>query len=421
MKPSSAPSGQRGSAALIVVMLLLFSAALVALYLNRNLLVDQRNSANQMRTTLALEAAEAGIEWATAMVNSPDLIDADCKPLNTAASSFRKRYVTTGMPAVSGVTTVLNSFPGCRLTANGLSCSCPPAGSTAQLGTIEDPSFSVTFADVPSQPDAVQVTSRGCTAARDACNPNTFKAADATARVTAVLKLKRMQVPASPFVCGRDCNIKSSYTIINTSVPTNGVLINAGRNVDISNGNIVLQSLQGVPVRNAIVAGDETLASLASSDPNCSKSAMFQNYFGKSIESYRTDPTTKQLNCGPASDCESKLNDAYKAGWRAFYFNSELKLSGGGTFGSADEPVMLVTPNAMDIRGNWDIYGLMFSNNADVNGDGSGSATVHGAQIACADYHNNGNGTTIYDPQVMANLQRQMGAMARVPGSWRDF
>jgi hypothetical protein len=148
---------------------------------------------------------------------------------------------------------------------------------------------------------------------------------------------------------------------------------------------------------------------------------MFQDYFGKSIESYRTDPTTKQIGCGSTSDCESQLKDAYRAGWRAFYFKSDLKLSGSGSFGSAQEPVMIVTPHAMDITGDWDIYGLMYSNNAKVNDGGTGAANVHGAQIACANYSNNGNGTTVYDPEVMKNLSGGMGAMARVPGSWRDF
>ena len=419
----SRPLGQRGSAALTVVMLLLFSAALVALYLNRNLLVDQRNSANQMRTTLALEAAEAGVEWATAMINSPVLIDAQCKRLDTAPASFRKRYVTTGLPALSGVKSANSAHPGCRLTTAGLNCSCPAVTGGkdyAQLGSTEEPSFSVSFEDVEDHPDSVRVISRGCTGASGACNPNTYASADATARVTVVLKLKPMQVPASPFVCGLDCEITGSYNIVNTDVPTNGVLFDAGRTVKIGKG-VTLSTLQGAPVRNAIVTGDETLASLVAADPDCKKSLVFRDYFGKSIDSYRTDPTTKQLSCGSTSDCETQLKDAYKAGWRAFYFNSDLQLSGNGTFGSAQEPVMIVTPHAMDIRGDWDIFGVMYSNSADINAGGTGAADVRGAQIACANYKNNGNGTTVYDAEVMKNLSAGMGAMARVPGSWRDF
>jgi hypothetical protein len=45
---------------------------------------------------------------------------------------------------------------------------------------------------------------------------------------------------------------------------------------------------------------------------------------------------------------------------------------------------------------------------------------VHGAQVACADFTSNGNGTALYDPKTLGNLTKQ-GAMVRVPGSWRDF
>lgn len=419
---------QRGAASLTVVMLLLFSAALVALYLNRNLLVDQRNSANQMRATLALEAAEAGVEWAAAMINSPGGIDALCQPM-AKADGFKRRYILTAFPNTADVKSATKTFPGCRLTGNGLSCSCPdvPADpavtAKAALGNAEQPSFGVRFADVKDQPDAVQVTSQGCTSSVTACDPDPAtlsQQADATARVTVILKLRRMQVPASPLTCGGSCTVGGSYNLENLSVPTNGVLIDAGTTVKIDPG-ATLSTLQGVATRNAIVSGDASLADLSSRDPDCSKSLLFQDYFGKTIEAYRTDPTTKQLSCSSASDCESQLKSAYDAGWRAFYFSSNLELSGKDTFGSAQSPVMLVTPNAMDITGSYEIYGLLYSNSADLKDNGTGSARIHGAQVTCADYKNNGNGSTLYDAKVMENLQRLLGAMVRVPGSWRDF
>ena len=77
--------------------------------------------------------------------------------------------------------------------------------------------------------------------------------------------------------------------------------------------------------------------------------------------------------------------------------------------------------NGLDINGTWDIYGLVFSNSADINDMGTGSASIHGAQIACAAYKNNGNGTTQYDADALRNARRYTGMMVRVPGSWRDF
>ena len=63
MKVSSfARHDQHGVAALVVVMALLFAMVLVAVFANRNLVFEQRASANQYRSSQAFEAAEAGIE-----------------------------------------------------------------------------------------------------------------------------------------------------------------------------------------------------------------------------------------------------------------------------------------------------------------------------------------------------------------------
>ena len=64
---TSHPRAQRGAATLIVVMLLFFIVSLVAAYAGRNLIFEQKTSANQYRATQAFEAADAGLEWALAV------------------------------------------------------------------------------------------------------------------------------------------------------------------------------------------------------------------------------------------------------------------------------------------------------------------------------------------------------------------
>jgi hypothetical protein len=73
------------------------------------------------------------------------------------------------------------------------------------------------------------------------------------------------------------------------------------------------------------------------------------------------------------------------------------------------------------VNGNFAIFGLIFSNDANWNDLGTGSATIHGAQVSCAAYNNNGNGTLQYDPLALSNVRRMTGILVRVPGSWRDF
>src|SRR5690242_1966024 len=95
MPSSPCPTrSQRGAAALVVTMLLLFAMVLVAVFANRQLMFEQRSAANQVRSTLAFEAAEAGLEWAVAQLNTNRRIDATCQPsADPAAASFRSRYL----------------------------------------------------------------------------------------------------------------------------------------------------------------------------------------------------------------------------------------------------------------------------------------------------------------------------------------
>ena len=108
---------QRGAATLLVTMVLLFSTSIVMLYLNRSILFEQKTSANQMRSTMALEMAEAGMEWATGMLNTAYDIDANCTFLTTTNISFRRKYVLTQWNAAtnptSDVVPATTTYPGC--------------------------------------------------------------------------------------------------------------------------------------------------------------------------------------------------------------------------------------------------------------------------------------------------------------------
>jgi hypothetical protein len=417
---------ERGAAALTVTMLLLFTTALAVFYLNRGMVFEQRTSANQMKSTSALEAAEAGVEWATGMLNAPYDIGNDCAFQTTTNVSFRKRYVMTKWNDATNPTSdivVSDARPGCRFVNGALQCTCP-APSTAVAPTIAGTgaSFSVQFTAVADE--AVRITAWGCaaTAGGAVCNPDNSAAADANARVTAVVKLKPVlrAAPSSPLTCGTSCTLGGSANLQNDDVATNGVLVNAGTSISTSPG-ISLDTLPGQPTQNALIPNDDSLSALSSTDPTCSNSNMFRAYFGSTIEAYRNTPSTKVLSCSSASDCQSQLFSAYNDGWRAFFFDSDVHLSGNHTLGSAADPVTLVTASALDINGTWDIYGLLFSNSATWNDLGTGTATIHGAQISCAAYSNNGNGTLTYDAEALKNARRFSALMVRVPGSWKDF
>lgn len=374
--------------------------------------------------------AEAGIEWATGMLNAPYDIDTNCVLQSTATSSFRKTYVQTHWG--DGTATSSNVFPsaalpGCKInespmvgaapTAPTQTCSCPATGAATLPAT--QPGFTVSFADTfPYDAEAVLVTATGCTAQSGVCTAT----AEASATVQVILKLRAVlrATPAAPLTCGTTCEVGNANNIINKDVATGGVLINAGE--DITYPVSRMTSIPGLPAENAVIKNDPSLAALSSSDPTCANSAMFKTYFGSTLEQYRVSPTTKQISCSSANDCGTKIDAAYGSGWRAFYFTDGLAWnnSSGGSLGSPTDPVTIVSPSSIDFNGNIDIYGMVFSNSQNSNQLGFGTANIHGASVSCAAYESNGNGTIEYDAGVLQGLRRSTGIFVRVPGSWID-
>lgn len=421
---------QRGAATLLVTMVLLFSTTITMLYLNRSILFEQKTSANQMRSTVALEMAEAGVEWATGMLNTAYDIDDTCTFLTTTNISFRRKYILTQFSDPTTPTTNIvpatTTYPGCKVNGNALTCSCPAVptsgNAVAALGTAVQPGFTAAFS-ATSDPEAVQVIVTGCTAQAGSCTPGTAANSDATASVSIILKLRPLvrAAPASPLSCGTTCEVGGASKIVNRDAATGGILVNAGSAITQGNGTSYT-SIPGQPVNNAVVANDNSLAALSSADPTCSNSSIFSTYFGSTIAQYAASPMTKTIaNCGSANTCGGLVDTAYADGWRSFYFpDGFARNSSSGNLGSTIDPVTIVSAAAFDVNGNIDIYGLVFANSANVNFLGTGTANLHGGLITCAGYKNNGSGTLEYDAEALKNVRRSTGTMVRVPGSWTD-
>lgn len=415
---------------MLVTMVLLFSTSIVMLYLNRNILFEVKSSANQMRSTMALEMAEAGMEWATGMLNTAYDINNDCAFLTTTNISFRRKYVQTRWNSLTlpstDVVPATTTYPGCKINGNIRTCSCPdvaPTGSaTASPGSEALPGFTIAFS-ATSDPEAVRIIVTGCTAQTGTCTPGTTGDSDATATVSSILKLRPLlrAAPASPITCGTSCSVGGSYNIINRDLATGGILINAGTGITQANGTS-LTSIPGQPTANALVGNDASLSAISSTDPTCSNSSMFNAYFGSTIAQYAASPLTKTIEgCGTGNTCGNLVDTAYNDGWRSFYFpNGFSRNNSSGNLGTTNDPVTLVSAAGFDVTGNIDIYGMIFSNSANVNDVGTGTADIHGALVTCGAYQNNGNGTMEYDADVLKGVRRSTGSLVRVPGSWTD-
>lgn len=425
---------QRGVGTLAVSTLLLFGTTIVVFYLNRGVIFEQKASANQLRSTAAFEAAEAGLEWATGMLNRSFDIDSSCNFGTAVNNSFRRRYVQSAWNAASSPTANVVVAPavlpiGCYIdSANALQCSCPAVAattSTVASPTSKRPAFSVTFAAVAGDPRSVLVTSVGCsgaswsTAANAFCSGTSLNDSDSTATVRAILKFRNIlrAAPAAALTCGTTCDTSATgnFNVVNYDASVNGITINSGTTTSYDVAD--LGTVPGIPIENSVIANDLSLKTLSDADPGCTNDVMFGAFFGSTIDAFkRADATATVVT-------KQNFLDAYDLGYRSFYFANGAPLQGSmPDIGSQDDPVTIVVANGnLSLNSTNVIYGLIFSDSASAGALGTGSSVIRGAMVTCAAFTSNGNGAVVYDGKALSNAQLNTAALVRVPGSWRDF
>ena len=164
---------QQGVAALAVTMLLFFVMVLGIAFVNRNLVFEQRASANQYRSTQAFEAAEAGLEWALAQLARNQRIGADCRSsTDSTTPSFRSRLF--GQDAATATVTPATWLDGgavqalrstCIRDGTEWRCSCPSSAHPVIVpSSAPGVAFSVFF-EATGWPGLVRATSAAAVSA----------------------------------------------------------------------------------------------------------------------------------------------------------------------------------------------------------------------------------------------------------------
>ena len=415
---------QRGAAALVVTMLLFFAMVLVAVFVNRNLVFEQRASANQYRSTQAFEAAEAGLEWAQAQLNNPDRLDAACGPVSdAAATSFRARYLgyVKATSAFTPITwnnggNVAALQPTCVRTDGGWACSCPVNGApvlSAPTGNNPAPAFTLQFT-AGAKPGVVHVIATGCTRLAGACLPGSTTNADATARVQVDLALLGgLRTPPAATLTTRGAFDADAASLgVHNPDPDSGIAIHAGGTV--AAGMARLSTPAGASLGSAVIGNDGALAAL-------STDAFFATYFGLDKAGWRNQPGVAGIDC--SSGCTTALAAAIaRAGNNPMvWIEGDLALAGPLTLGSPQRPVLLVVNGALRLDGAVLLHGLAYGRSLGWNGSTGSGAAVRGALISEAEYRGNGAPELFYDAELLALLKGSSGSFVRVSGSWRDF
>ena len=420
------PLQQRGAAALGVTLLLLFVLTLVVGFASRNLVFEQRSSANQARATQAFEAAEAGLQWAQALLNSSTPMGTDCETSAApGATTFRERFLAHDAASQrfaprtwddAGTPIALQA--ACILADSGWSCSCPDAGYPTPIAPDDSgrhPAFALRFVAAPRS-GMVQIIATGCDHFAPACLPGSAAASSggASARTQGTLGLlpALATVPLAPLTTRGDIAAEGALTLVNTDPGSGGLTVHAGGAVVLPQAS--LTTLPGTSATASVAPSD---AQLATADGE----RLLARLLGLDRDRWQQLPDVRHADC-PA-ECSAALAQAIgpDAAHPLVWIAGDLRLDGPAAFGSAGHPVLLVVDGQVRLSGGVQIHGAIVCLGATCDTSGSSDAQLHGALVALGNVIGSGTPTIIYDAGVLARLHGQFGSFARVPGSWRDF
>lgn len=351
------PRSQQGGAALIVTLMLFLAMALAAFAVNRHLVFEQRSAANHARGVQAFEAAEAGLEWAQAQLNSTQRIGTDCKPsADPAARSFRER--TLSLDRGTGAVTANALQTSCVRGASAWSCSCPssgPATLSAPNGNVPAPAFSLQFRP-GARAGTVRVSASGCSSLAGECLAGSTATPDATAHTEVTLGLfAGLRTPPATALTLRDATRQTA-------------------------------------------------------------DQFFAAAFGVDKKTWRNQPVVARLACGV--DCNHAIGEAFTAGSTLIWIDGDLRLTGPLMLGSIAHPVVIVASGTARLDGAVTVVGAVYAASIALS---DASTIVQGAVISEGGYTGPASPDFRLDTDALAALTRQTGSFARVSGSWRDF
>ena len=431
-----APRRSRGVAALTVVMVLFFVMALVAAYTNRNLIFEQRISANGYRATRALEAADAGAEWTLAMLNSGRTTANCTRPgLGAAAgfTDFRSRYLvpstneTFGEGAFDlpwGQVQANRVYPACIITNGALRCICPALGEApANINAPADgigSTFRITFRlfnDDTPRGGAIQFLSRGCAnpgTGDTACfaqNDNNPGGDGTTSVITTVGLLRALPVPPkATLTVGTTVTAAAGLDIANGDFAS-GITLHAGNDASAIPGRFAPPAATGGDGR---INSDPVLSALSASGPE----PWFRALFVLDREGYRRQPAAVRLDCPAGCDGTDIANALLLNPRNPIWVQGNVDLDVAGALGTAADPAMLIVNGTLTISADIQGSGFVHANQISWTAP---AATWDGAMVAMTTFNATTLATLRYDKPLLDIIRLRYGSFVRAPGGWNLF
>lgn len=442
---------QRGAASLIVVLILFFVVSMVAAYTNRNLIFEQKTAANQQRSSRALEAADAGVEWALTLLNSGRITSSCSNSVSLADTDFRQRYLVID-PATGNITPkkrsdgVTDLYPTCVYNGTNWVCNCPTDAApvvAAPAGSDIYPAFRVRFRRVcsgdmtlpdtacvtPSQPGVIQIDVNACTRLPGPGDPDCLafptptsmaNEGRATVHIVAALRSALPSKPAAALTARGAVTGAPTLGVTNAEATGSGITIQAGGAIDPA--IIKLQGKPGSPGAQSLFPNDPKLAALvdlAGPPPRTAGELFFAATFGLWPTTFREQPAAIDFDCTAACSAATLRTKIGLNPGRVFWVRGNLDFDSAGDIGSPTQPVLLNVTGNVTFSSPVNVYGLVYSQNGTWVSSGAGS--IFGAAIAQGDFGGTASTDIVYDSAVLTRLRTITGSFVQVPGTWRDF
>ena len=456
--PQSGRPG-KGMAALTVVMILFFVMALVAAYTNRNLVFEQRISANSYKSARALDAAEAAIDWTLSMLNGGVVTDNCTAPSDanlaanpTAYTDFRRRFltipvdttVTEGRYDVPGsANSDLRMYPACIMDANaGLSCICPsltsrnPAMTTPANGIGS--AFNVNLQLAGNLPGVLNIVAQGCanigTGSTTCYNQNPaaqgVSVVDAKSGINMTVALIRAlplpaQAPGHPQLAALTTggDVKSNIGTLKVANGDLGLTVHAGGSITwVTNPPVYLGAAGS---RSPLVsANDVALLNLA--QPSPPGDPWFLSLFGMLPAEYKVQPALIVVPCA-GGECTSASLTTTLARYprHPIWVQGNLTINDAAALGDMSSannmpnPVMLIIDGILTVNAATPITGFLHANKEIVWTAAASAATVRGALVTRGSFKAFSDATLVYDRDVLNTIRLYYGSFVRLPGSWK--
>lgn len=422
------PSPQAGAATLVVLMLLMTGMVIVAAWAQRNSVAGLRSIGHQTRQAQALEAAEAGLAWATGQLNQGP-IDDRCEPAGgqAAALSFQQRLlgpVDLTQRLVPRATEGPNPGPlpaRCLMAADGWACRCPQAGQppSEPPDDGQSPAFQVHF-EPTLRPGQVQLVSIGCSQRAPPCSTGPGPAADASTRLRLTLALLPRLRAAPGAALLAQGSIDHGTAALGLHAPDgSGGAIAAHVGGHGGTSALRLSTTGGGDPALALKAEDAALRSLP-------PGRLHARHLGMSVAAWSRQPGVRRIDCRTA--CEDALTQALAQAVAAgddlprLHVHGDLSLTGPRHVGEAGRPVLLVIDGDLRLDGAVKLHGVVMARDLLWNGVAEGGGgLIKGAVVLSGGYRGDAAGDVVHDSALVRALQRQQGLWVVVPGSWRDL